>query len=411
MRILILCTGNSCRSQMAEAFLKSFDSRLEVYSAGTQPTAQVNSNAVTVMKDLGIDISGNMPKSVDIFLQDSFDYVITVCGGAQESCPAFIGDVKTRLHIGFDDPADAVGTPDQVMSVFRRVRDEIKQGFQALYLEKIKPGMDEEAAGLKEVVKEKYGKIARESNNQNLLSCCGTTTSCCGDVDYTLFSEDYSQSPGYNPDADLGLGCGIPTDFAGIKAGDHVLDLGSGAGNDCFVARAIVGDSGKVDGLDFTDAMIEKAQENNRKLGYTNVEFFKGDIEGMPLPDDHYNVVVSNCVLNLVPDKRKAFAEIKRVLKKGGHFCVSDVVIKGVLPERLKQDAEMYAGCVSGAIQMEAYLGIIEKMGFKNAVVHKEKAIIIPDNTLSSYLSMEELVEFKNGGTGIFSITVSGFKN
>jgi ubiquinone/menaquinone biosynthesis C-methylase UbiE len=229
-------------------------------------------------------------------------------------------------------------------------------------------------------------------------------------VDYTIFSEDYSGSEGYNPEADLGLGCGIPTDFAGIKAGDHVLDLGSGAGNDCFVARAIVGDSGKVTGLDFTEEMLEKARTNNQKLGFTNVDFAKGDIETMPLSGDQFDVVVSNCVLNLVPDKEKAFSEISRVLKNGGHFCVSDIVIKGELPAKLRQDAEMYAGCVSGAIQMVSYLGIIEKLGFQNVTIHKQKAITIPDDILTNYLSAEELREFNEGGTGIFSITVSGYK-
>jgi ubiquinone/menaquinone biosynthesis C-methylase UbiE len=336
--------------------------------------------------------------------------VITVCGGAQETCPAFIGKVKNRMHIGFDDPADAVGTIEEVMPVYRRVRDEIRAGFLALYADKIKGEMDQESNQFKEIVKEKYGAIASQSKEQNQSSCCGTT-SCCGDVDYTIFSEDYSKSQGYNPDADLGLGCGIPTDFAGIKKGDYVLDLGSGAGNDCFVARAIVGDSGKVTGLDFTDEMIEKAMANNKKLGYSNVDFVKGDIESMPLADKQFNVVVSNCVLNLVPDKEKAFAEIFRVLKQGGHFCVSDIVIKGILPVKLRQDAEMYAGCVSGAIQMETYLEIIEKLGFSGVTVHKQKAITIPDDILANYLSGEELTEFKNGGTGIISITVSGYKN
>ena len=410
MKILILCTGNSCRSQMAEGFLKSFDSRLEVFSAGTNPAVAANQNAVAVMKEVGIDISGNKPKNVEIFLADPFDYVITVCGGAQETCPAFIGNVKHRLHIGFDDPADAVGTFEEVVPVYRRVRDEIKEGFAAFYKESIKSAMDQEATALKTMVQEKYGKSAEQSKEQNEISCCGTT-SCCGDVDYTIFSEDYSKNQGYNPDADLGLGCGIPTDFAGIRKGDHVLDLGSGAGNDCFVARAIVGDSGKVTGLDFTDEMIEKAITNNKKLGYSNVDFVKGDIESMPLDDKQVDVVVSNCVLNLVPDKEKAFAEIFRVLKQGGHFCVSDVVIKGTLPVKLKQDAEMYAGCVSGAIQMETNLGIIEKVGFSNTTIHKQKAITIPDDILGNYLSIEELTEFKNGETGIFSITVSGYKN
>ncbi len=410
MRILILCTGNSCRSQMAEGFLKSFDSRLEVFSAGTHPAPHANPNAVAAMNEVGIDISMNKPKKVDLFVADPFDYVITVCGGAKEVCPAFTGNVKNRLHIGFDDPADAVGTIDEIMPVYRRVRDEIKAGFLALYTDKIKAETDLEAIHLKEIVKEKYGTIANQSKTLNQSSCCGTT-SCCSDVDYTIFSEDYSQNKGYNPDADLGLGCGIPTDFAGIKEGDHVLDLGSGAGNDCFVARALVGETGHVSGLDFTDEMIGKARANNEKMGYRNVDFIKGDIEDMPIPDNKFDVIVSNCVLNLVPDKERAFSEMFRVLKEGGHFCVSDVVIKGILPLKLRHDAEMYAGCVSGALQMEHYLGIIEKSGFSHVTIHKQKAISIPDDILKNYLSEEELNEFRNGGTGIFSITVSAHKN
>jgi arsenite methyltransferase len=265
------------------------------------------------------------------------------------------------------------------------------------------------AEDLKLLVKEKYGEIATQSKEYNQSSCCGSTCGC-GDSTYTIMSDDYSKLEGYNPDADLGLGCGIPTQFAGIKAGDSVLDLGSGAGNDCFVARAIVGETGKVTGLDFTDAMLEKANENSKKLGFTNVEFVKGDIEDMPLPSNNFDVVVSNCVLNLVPDKDKAFSEILRVLKSGGHFCVSDVVLKGDLPESLKKDAEMYAGCVSGAIDMKDYLKIINNLGFKNTVVHKQKEIAIPEEILKKYLSEEELISFKSGDTGIFSITVSGYK-
>jgi ubiquinone/menaquinone biosynthesis C-methylase UbiE len=265
------------------------------------------------------------------------------------------------------------------------------------------------AKDLKLVVKEKYSEIANQTKQQNESSCCGAS-GCCSTVDYAVFSESYNNLEGYNPDADLGLGCGIPTQFAGIKKGDHVLDLGSGAGNDCFVARAIVGETGKVTGLDFTDAMLIKADENNNKLGFTNVDFVKGDIEDIPLPDDSYNVVVSNCVLNLVPDKNKAFMEIIRVLKPEGHFCVSDVVIKGNLPEKLRKDAEMYAGCVSGAIDIQEYLGIINRQGFKNVTIHTQKEVTLPDEVMAKYLTQEEITRFKTNETGIFSITVSGYK-
>lgn len=211
---------------------------------------------------------------------------------------------------------------------------------------------------------------------------------------------------GNNPDADLGLGCGIPTEFAQIKEGDTVIDLGSGAGNDCFVVRSLVGETGKVTGIDFTEAMIEKARENAEKSGYNNVEFRYGDIEKIPVTANKADVIISNCVLNLVPDKVTAFSEIYRVLKPGGHLSVSDVVIKGDLPENLKQAAEMYAGCVSGAINMEKYTVIIAECGFQKIVVQKEKAVIIPDKILLNYLNDKELEEFKNSGTGIYSITV-----
>lgn len=264
---------------------------------------------------------------------------------------------------------------------------------------------------LKRIVREKYGEIAKSSAYENQASCCSDSTDCCSTVDYTVFSENYEKLDGYNPDADLNLGCGLPTQFAGIKKGDSVLDLGSGAGNDCFVAHALVGDTGKVTGIDFTDEMLLKAEKNLTKLGYTNVFFVKGDIEDMPLPDNQFDVVLSNCVLNLVPDKNRAFSEIYRVLKPGGHFCVSDVVIKGTLPGNLRQDAEMYAGCVSGAIDMDEYLEIIRRTGFTETGIHKQKEISLPEDLLKKYMNPEELKGITSGMAGIYSITVSGYKH
>ena len=264
---------------------------------------------------------------------------------------------------------------------------------------------------LKQIVQEKYAEIANQRLKKDSSSCCNSSGCCGSDIEISMIGDEYKDIEGHNPDADLGLGCGIPTQFAEINKGDHVLDLGSGAGNDCFVARVIVGETGKVTGLDFTDAMITKAIENNRKLGYTNVDFVKGDIEEMPLTDNTFDVIVSNCVLNLVPDKHKAFAEIMRVLKPGGHFCVSDVVLKGNLPEKLRKDAEMYAGCVSGAIEMGLYLDIIYEHGFTNVTVHIEKEIELPVPVLENYLSKDEINGFKASGSGIFSITVSGHKD
>lgn len=264
------------------------------------------------------------------------------------------------------------------------------------------------AEELKKIVKEKYGEIALQSKEQNEASCCGAT-GCCT-VDYAIFADNYTQLEGYNPDADLGLGCGVPTEFAQLKPGDVVIDLGSGAGNDCFVARAIVGETGKVLGVDMTEAMISKARDNAEKLGFHNVEFRQGEIEDLPIAANRADVVISNCVLNLVPDKRKAFAETFRVLKPGGHFSISDVVLVGELPEGLVKASELYAGCVSGAIQKEEYLQIIQEAGFENVVVQKEKAIQVPDEILKDYLDEAGLRAFRESDTGIFSITVYGDK-
>lgn len=262
----------------------------------------------------------------------------------------------------------------------------------------------ENANQLKEMVKQKYAEIALQDKETNMSSCCGAG-GCSTEV-YNIMSEDYSTLEGYNPDADLGLGCGLPTQFAQIRPGDTVIDLGSGAGNDCFVARNETGADGRVIGIDFTPAMIEKAKQNAQKLGYQNVEFRQGDIEKMPVTSNMADVVVSNCVLNLVPDKNKVFREIFRVLKPGGHFSISDVVLVGTLPDGLRNDAEMYAGCVSGAIQKEEYLRFIRENGFDHITLQKEKPIAIPDDILKRYLSENEIAEFQCGNTGIFSITV-----
>jgi arsenite methyltransferase len=258
---------------------------------------------------------------------------------------------------------------------------------------------------LKELVKEKYGQIATQSTQQNLSSCCGAT-GCCGDEAYTIMADDYTKLEGYNADADLGLGCGIPTQYAKIKEGDTVIDLGSGAGNDAFVARRYTGEKGKVIGIDFTEAMIEKARANVDKLGFNNIEFRFGDIEKMPVAANKADVILSNCVLNLVPNKRKVFSEIFRVLKSKGHFSISDIVLEGELPGNLKKAAEMYAGCVSGAIQKDEYIKIIHEAGFVNISLLKQKRIAIPDDILLQYLSDIELAELKNSNLGIYSITV-----
>ncbi|WP_299554104.1 arsenite methyltransferase [Seonamhaeicola sp.] len=257
---------------------------------------------------------------------------------------------------------------------------------------------------LKAIVKERYSKIAEQGKAENASSCCGATTP--SNKVYNIMMDDYSKTEGYVADADLGLGCGLPTEFAQINKEDTVIDLGSGAGNDCFVARHETGAEGKVIGIDFTPTMIQKARTNAEKLKYNNVEFREGDIDNMPVNDAIADVVVSNCVLNLVPNKQQVIEEIFRVLKPGGHFSISDIVLVGDLPEALKQDAEMYAGCVAGAIQKDEYLQFIKGQGFRNITLQKEKPIRIPDDILTKYLSEEAVKNFNNSGVGIFSITV-----
>ncbi|WP_434037085.1 arsenite methyltransferase [Formosa sp. 4Alg 33] len=263
--------------------------------------------------------------------------------------------------------------------------------------------MDKEQE-LKNIVKERYTTIAEQGKAENASSCCGATTS--SNKVYNIMMDDYSKTGGYVEDADLGLGCGLPTQFAKIKKGDTVIDLGSGAGNDAFVARHETGAEGKVIGIDFTPIMIEKARKNADTLGYNNVEFRTGDIDNMPVNDNVADVIVSNCVLNLVPNKTKVISEIHRVLKPNGHFSISDVVLVGDLPKALKEDAEMYAGCVAGAIQKSEYLQLITDQGFKNMTIQKEKPIVIPNDILEKYLTAEEVTAFNEGNTGIFSVTV-----
>ncbi|MGD9328693.1 MAG: arsenite methyltransferase [Cyclobacteriaceae bacterium] len=282
------------------------------------------------------------------------------------------------------------------------------------------------AEELKSIVKEKYGDIAKKSSvtesPTQSSGCCGekeektataTKSSCCGgkeEKDYSVLAEDYASLKGYNPDADLQLGCGIPTKYAQIHEGDTVVDLGSGAGNDCFVARALTGEQGRVIGLDFTEAMVSKAKSNAQKLGFTNVEFILGEIENVPLPDNTADVVVSNCVMNLVPDKDAAFKETYRILKKGGHFSISDIVLQGEIPEGLRNDAAMYAGCVSGALQKKEYLDIVRRAGFKNLVIQIQKKMELDDAIYLKYFTEEEVVNFKKSFKGIFSITLNAEK-
>ena len=261
---------------------------------------------------------------------------------------------------------------------------------------------------LKRFVRDKYSEIARQTQESNEGSCCGSTAKA--EPSYTIFSEDYSQTEGYFEEADLGLGCGIPTEGLTIQEGSTVLDLGSGAGNDCFVARAMVGEQGYVIGVDFSQEMVDKAIANRQKLGYENVSFRLGDIEGLPVADGEVDYILSNCVMNLVPNKAKAFAEVYRSLKPGGVFSISDIVTDGELPKGFKEDASLYAGCIAGALERETYLSHIRSAGFEALTIQKEKQVNIPDSLLQKHLSQEDIHAFHDGAIGIVSITVQGHK-
>lgn len=263
----------------------------------------------------------------------------------------------------------------------------------------------QDSTSIKANVKEKYTRLAEQQPENS--SCCGSSDSA---VINNIMNDSYESVAGYEPEADLGLGCGLPTQFAHIKPGDTVVDLGSGAGNDCFVARHETGPEGKVIGVDFSTAMINRARTNAEKRGFNNVEFREGDIEELPLNDATADVIVSNCVLNLVPEKENVYQEVFRVLKPGGHFSISDIVLLGELPESLRKDAEMYAGCVAGAVQKHEYLQHITNTGFKNITVQKEKAINLPEEVLAKHLEKDQISQFNNGSFGIYSITVYGQK-
>ena len=260
-----------------------------------------------------------------------------------------------------------------------------------------------DALVVKENVRRKYDEIARRGEKAGCA--CG-----CGPDSITMIGDEYTGVEGYVAEADLGLGCGMPTELAGIREGDTVLDLGSGAGLDAFVARRIVGDTGRVIGVDMTESMVAKARENAAKLGYANVTFELGEIEALPVESGSIDVVISNCVLNLVPDKSRAFAEMYRVLKPGAHFCVSDIVVTGELPASVRASVELYAGCVAGALKREEYLALITEAGFSGVEVAAEKVIEVPEEILEQEASMADLAEFRRNGGAIVSVTVRGLK-
>ena len=271
---------------------------------------------------------------------------------------------------------------------------------------------------IKKVVREGYAKIA----TQGSCGCgCGPVTSCCGNSD---LAQSVSKSIGYNeediaavPDgANLGLGCGNPIALASLKKGETVLDLGSGAGFDCFLAAERVGEKGKVIGVDMTPEMIDKARENAAKGNYQNVEFRLGEIEGIPVDDNSVDIVISNCVINLAPDKRKVFKEAYRALKPGGRLMVSDIVLLEELPDFIKSSIEAYIGCVSGAILKDEYMEAVKEAGFEEVGIIDETPFpietLINDPTAQAVITILKIpVEaVQRIGSAVLSVKVRGVK-
>ena len=247
---------------------------------------------------------------------------------------------------------------------------------------------------IKKAVREGYGKIAKKRS-----SCCTPTTSCCGSQDS---AQDISKKIGYSEEelkivpegANLGLGCGNPVALASLKPGEIVLDLGSGAGFDCFLAVNQVGKTGKVIGVDMTAEMIDKARENARKGNYENVEFRLGEIENLPVADNHTDIIISNCVINLSPDKGRVFQEAFRVLKPGGRLMVSDIVLLKELPEEIKNSVTAYIGCLAGAVSKKDYLRAIQGAGFEETKVIDE--VTFPTEWVANDPGIREIKIMKN---------------
>jgi SAM-dependent methyltransferase len=264
---------------------------------------------------------------------------------------------------------------------------------------------------LKESIRQKYEDVA-SGDGAGSSSCCGadadTSAEATAQNGIAYMGESYDGVDGHTAKADLGLGCGLPTEVANLQPGEAVLDLGSGAGVDAFVARRAVGPEGRVEGVDFAPTMVKKARRNAADLGYENTRFHHGEIEALPVEDASFDVVVSNCVLNLVPSKEQAFAETYRALQPGGRFIVSDIVSVGALPEAIREAAELHAGCVAGALPEEEYVSVIQGAGFEGVTVAKERAIELPDEVLRPHLSAEDLRAFRASEAGLLSVTVTG---
>ena len=393
MRVMFLCTGNSCRSQMAEGWARALKSaEIEAYSAGTNPHG-LNPLAVRAMREAGVDISGHASKRPEDIGVD-LDVVVTVCDSAHESCPVFAG--ARVVHVGFDDPprlAKGAANDDEAMPHYRRVRDEIRAFIErlpaAIATDPAASAADQDA--LRGQVRDGYAEIARaggwsEAKAAAGQACCAPGGGCCGPATFT--PDQLAQAIGYSqrelsfaPEgANMGLSCGNPTAIASLCAGETVLDLGAGGGFDCFIAGAKVGAQGRVIGVDMTPEMVTKARRNiegyTKETRLSNVEFRLGEIENLPVADASVDVVISNCVLNLSPDKPRVWREIARVLKPGGRVAVSDLALLKPLPDAVRADVEALVGCVAGAVLVDETRAQAEAAGLSDIVLRSKPEYI-----------------------------------
>jgi len=363
---------------MAEGWARQLKSDvIEAYSAGIE-THGLNPNAVKVMAEAGVDISGHRSKHLDELSEVPFDYVVTVCGHAHESCPVFPGETQI-VHVGFDDPprlaTEAEGEQEK-LDCYRRVRDEIKAFVETLP-ETLQNGTQSMTIhedptpkeGVRKSVRQGYADIAKNRGN-----CCG-----CSDPGQLAQAIGYSQADldALPEGANMGLSCGNPTALAGLKPGQVVLDLGSGGGFDVFIAARQVGAAGRAIGVDMTPEMLSRSRASisafTGRTGLANVEFRLGEIEHLPVADESIDVVISNCVINLSPEKDQVWREIARVLKPDGIACVSDLALKAPLPEAVRAATEALVGCIAGAVSIRETLDMIEAAGLIHGPLNEKQ--------------------------------------
>ena len=408
--MLFLCTGNSCRSQIAEAWTRQLRSDvMEAFSAGTHP-AGLDPRAVRVMAEVGVNISGQASTGLEDLEGMAFDHVVTVCAGAHETCPRFPGAAPT-LHRGFDDPphlARGAATEEEALGHYRRVRDEIRAFVETL------PGAlqdpDRQDQAVRDTVRAGYARIAENEG----YGCCSKKSCCASDAGPTAGS--LAEVIGYDAEdlatlpegANMGLSCGNPVALASLRPGEVVVDLGSGGGFDVFVAGRRVGPAGRVIGVDMTPEMVSKARSNiaayRKASGLDNVEFRLGEIEHLPVEDGTADVIISNCVINLSPDKAQVWRDLTRILKPGGRVAVSDLALVQPLPPGVVEIVEALVGCVAGAVLVEETERMVKAAGlgdirlekkadyvnamstWKDPLWSKIKDVLPPGSTLGDYV-------------------------